>query len=307
MRAKHSPITLMTASMLLLSGSALADTELKTRVEFTRVPETGIIDYKKSGKFDKYQVRNKRRIDWDSLISTELNPDDPLVFSARAGYRQRRTFDSKRNYRQDGSLKSVKSRAEWRKAGLVGLGFRYDPEPMLGGSGWSIRGYHERYPDVHYSTSDLGADAKRYQGSGNGYRSEINIRAEFPTPSYALYFVPQLEVRHEQYSGWRDSLEGDRNNAEQEIQYRGRLWFSWITPLPGWELTAGPTWKLERSAEHSSEKGWKWEDEEQWQAVLRLEYEVPNPGFEMEIQARQDLNGPTQNEKQLRLELSYEF
>jgi hypothetical protein len=55
------------------------------------------------------------------------------------------------------------------------------------------------------------------------------------------------------------------------------------------------------------ETNWIWDDDERWIAQLKLEYEAPMPGFELELAVEQHLNGGDKGERRYNLELSYEF
>lgn len=296
---------------LALSLSALSTptpaAEIKTDLKYLDgTPET-TIGYKSDGRFDEREDRQKSRWESETLADFEITPEDEWRWGARLGYNARRTLDHTRTYREDSSLKKDKTRTEWRQYPFIGLSLRRDLGSMLGGDGWSLRLYHDRFLDVEYRSSKLAEDAKPIAGRGTGYETEARIQAEYMTPRYSLYLIPRLSLTHTRFSAWNNTARDEVEKAEQELQYETRLWLDWITPVDGWELLAGPTWQLERQAERDPGRAWKWEDKEQWLATLRLEYESPNPGFEMELQAERWLNGSDRKDTRYSVELSYEF
>lgn len=293
--------------LFILAPKAVAEVEIKTNLEYLDGQERSEIKYEDDGSFDERDVKRKSRWESDTLLTAELNPESEWTWSARLGYNARRTLDRKREYREDGSLKKDKTRTEWRQTPYIGLGLRRDFGSMLGGDAWSLRAYHDRFVDVHYHATGLAEDAKPIEGRGTGYKTRLSLRAEYPTPWYSLYLLPKASIKHEQYSAWTNTARDDREKAEQELQYEAQLWLNWIMPVAGWELMAGPTWQLEDKAERKAGEAWEWENEEQWIGTLKLEYESPMPGFEMELEAEHWLNGADRDDTRYKLELSYEF
>ncbi|WP_027854304.1 hypothetical protein [Marinobacterium litorale] len=292
--------------LLLMTSSAWAGVELKTDIKYTDGTSHSVIDFD-DGEFDKREYERKSRWESETLLDLGLTPDENWQWSARLGYNLRRTLDRKRNYREDDSLKKDKTRTEWRQYPFVGVGLRRDWDSALGGYGWSLHLSHDRYLDVAYKATELADDAKPVAGRGEGFQTKISLQAEYGTPLYSLYLLPRLSFKHEQFSAWTDTAQQDSEKAEQELQYEAQLWISWITPVPGWELSTGPTWQLEQKADRHPGDPWEWEDEEQWIGTLRLEYESPAPGFELELQAEHWLNGADSRNMRYGLELSYEF
>ncbi|WP_432697088.1 hypothetical protein ACQUQP_01665 [Marinobacterium sp. YM272] len=293
--------------LLVPVPEAFADIEIKARLKHLDGQERSEISYADDGSFDERDVKRKSRWESETLVTAELNPESEWRWSARLGYNARRTVDHSREYREDGSLKNDKTRTEWRQTPLLGLGLRRDLGSMLGGAAWSLRAYHDRFIDVHYRATSLAEDAKPIEGRGMGYETKLALQAEYPTPWYSLYLLPKVSIKHEQYSAWTNTARDDREKAEQELQYEARLWLDWIMPVAGWEMMFGPTWQLEDQAERKPGEAWEWENQEQWIGTLRLEYESPMPGFEMEIGAEHWLNGADRDDTRYRLELSYEF
>lgn len=298
---------LFLATLALLPGLAAAGIEISSDVTYHDGVARSEIKYEDDGSFDERVDSRKTRWQNDSRVQIELNPDAEWRWSARLGHNVRRTRDEKREYREDGTLKNDKSRTEWRQYSYVGMGLRRDLGSLLGGDGWRLRLYHDRFFDVEYSATHLAADARPIAGRGTGYETEVRLQAEYPTTAFSVYVMPRLSIKHQRFSGWTNSARDRLENAEQELQYEARLWLDWITPLDGWELLGGPTWQREDKAERAPEEAWQWHDEEQWLATLRLEYEAPNPGFELELQAEHWLNGADRGDTRYQIELSYEF
>ncbi|SMR77632.1 hypothetical protein SAMN04487964_11549 [Marinobacterium sediminicola] len=282
--------------------------KLKNDLEYTRGPVTNSIQYKDDGSFDERDQRQKTGYENLTLLLITQPVHDQLDWQTRLGMRYERTRDSKREYREDGSLKKDKSRTEWQTTPIIGLGFSYDLGRQLGGFQWRLDGYHDRFIDVAYKATSLAEDAKPRAGRGRGYESRLRLQAEYMTPVSSLFFQPRLELKHEYFSQWYDSARGRQEAAEQELQYEAGLWLSWIPPLDGWEVTFGPTWQREDKAEREPETShWAWEDEERWQGLIKLEYEAPMPGFEFEFKLERDLNGPDKDKMKYEAGLSYEF
>jgi len=294
---------------LLLSTAAQGlELELKTDLEYTRQPSSSTIQYKDDGRFDERDYAHKEGYESKTFLLFSQAVDDRLDWQARLGMRYERTRDTKREYREDGSLKKDKSRTEWQSSPLVGIGFSYGIGRWLGGYHWRLEGYHDRLFDIEYKATDLAEDARPQAGRGSGYESRLRLQGEYMTPVSGLFFTPRLELKHERFGHWDNTARSRSEDAEQELQYEAGLWLSWIPPLDGWEVQAGPTWQRENKAEKAADEGdWHWEDEERWQARIQLEYETPMPGFEFEFKVERDLNGPDQDRMKYEAGLSYEF
>lgn len=290
-----------------VSAPVCAEVELKTQLEYRDGQRHSKIKYEDDGSFDERDVKRKSRWESDTLLTVELTPDSDWIWSARLGYNARRTDDYSREYREDGSLKKDKTRTEWRQSPYLGVGLRVDFGSMLGGDAWSFRAYHDRFIDVEYRATGLAEDAKPVAGRGNGWETKLTLQAEYPSLWYSVYLLPRISIKHEQYSAWSNSAQDEREKAEQELQYEARLWLDWIMPVAGWELMFGPTWQQEDKAKRKSDQPWEWDNEEQWIGTVKLEYESPMPGFEMELAAEHWLNGADQDDTRYKLELSYEF
>ncbi|MBP0049449.1 hypothetical protein H9C73_11940 [Marinobacterium sp. AK62] len=284
------------------------DFEVKTDLEHTRHPVSNEIKYEDDGSFDERDYRHKTGYESKTLLLLSDAWSEQLDWELRLGMQYDRTRDTKREFREDGSLKKDKSRTEWQSSPILGLGFSYDMGRLLGGYHWRLSGYHDRFVDVAYKATSLAEDAKPRAGRGDGYESRLRLDAEYMTPVSSLFFSPRLEVTHERYSQWYDTARERDEAAEQELQYEASLWVNWIPPLNGWEVTLGPTWQLEDKAERDTDTGqWEWEDEERWIGRVQLEYEAPLPGFEFEFKVERDLNGPDRDKMKYEAGLSYEF
>ncbi|KEA62434.1 hypothetical protein ADIMK_3325 [Marinobacterium lacunae] len=294
--------------LVLLTSPAMAlEGEIKTQLKYLDGASTNTIEYESDGSFDQREERRKTRWESETRLDLELTPESEWRWTARLGQNVRRTRDHKRTFREDDSLKKDKTRTEWRRYPYLGAGLRYDLGSLLGGDAWSVRLYHDRFLDVAYDAGELAPDAKPISGRGTGYESELSVQAEYMTPWYSLYLLPKLSLTHTRFSAWNNTAQDKVEKAEQELQYEARLWLDWITPMDGWEMMFGPTWQLEDQAERKPGDPWEWENQEQWLATLRFEYASPAPGFEMELQAEQWLNGSDRDDTRYKLELSYEF
>ncbi len=306
-RAAAYSLPLLLGLNLGFASATHAGIELKTQLKYTDGQQRSEIKYKDDGRFDEQDVKRRSRWESDSLLAIDLNPESQWLWSARLGYNAQRTVDHSHEYREDGSLKKDKTRTEWRQSPYLGLGLRYDFGSFLGGDAWSFRAYHDRFFDVEYKATGLAEDAKPIAGRGSGYETKLLLQAEYPSPWYSIYLLPKLSIKHEQYSAWTNTAQDEQEKAEQELQYEARLWLDWIMPAPGWELMFGPTWQLEDKARRKPHEPWEWENEEQWIGTVKLEYESPMPGFEMELAAEHWLNGIDKDDTRYKLELSYEF
>ncbi|GAA0701099.1 hypothetical protein GCM10009104_32790 [Marinobacterium maritimum] len=295
-------------SLALTAPLHAVELELKSDLEYSRSPLSDSIQYKDDGRFDKQVRRRKTGYENRTLLLINQPLNDRIELQARLGMQYERTRDSKREYREDGSLKKDKSRTEWQNTPILGLGFQYELGSGLGGYHWRLNGYHDRFVDIEYKATSLAEDAKPRSGRGSGYKSKLRLQGEYMTAISSLFVLPRLEVKHEYYRQWDDSARERDEAAEQELQYEASLWLSWIPPFDGWEVTAGPTWQREDKAERDLATGhWQWEDEERWQGRVALEYETPMPGFEFEFKIERDLNGPDRGEMKYEAGLSYEF
>ncbi|MCW8886197.1 MAG: hypothetical protein OQK12_13250 [Motiliproteus sp.] len=190
----------------------------------------------------------------------------------------------------------------------LGLGSKYTLRNFLGANRWKLSGRFDYYLDVSYSAHDLHEDANERSGDLNGHEWEIKASGEYSTPWSSLYLSPYAEFKEERLDFWHDDLRDKDQEAEKERQYEAGLFLDWVSPLPGWDLTVGGYWQKERDAEKNpGETEWQWEDEERWIGKLKLEYEAPWPGFELELGYEEHLNGVDEGEKEFNLELSYEF
>lgn len=299
---------LPTLSLLLPITAQAIELEFKSDLEYSRQPSRSVIQYKDDGRFDERDYSHKDSYESKTFLLLTQKVSDRFDAQARLGLQYQRTRDTRREYREDGSLKNDKSRTEWQRTPLIGLGFSYDIGRWLGGYHWRLDGYHDRLFDIEYRATGLAEDAKPQAGRGSGHESRLRLQGEYLTPVNSLFFIPRLQLKHERFGHWHNTARDRSEDAEQELQYEAGLWLSWIPPLEGWDVQAGPSWQRENKAEkQADESSWQWEDEERWQARVQLEYETPMPGFEFEFKIERDLNGPDRERMKYEAGLSYEF
>jgi len=304
-----SKLTPPLLGLVLTSTTANAQWEIKTDLEYRDGNRSNITSYEDDGSFDKRKVKQKRRVEAETLLTYTQEAAVPeLEYSIRLGHLFKRTHDTDLQFKENGDLKKDKTRTEYERYTYAGLGLRYDTGTLLGADRWLLKTRYDRYLHVSYSANQLHEDAKSRSGDLTGFEWSVKAEGEYSTPSPAFYLHPFVSFKQERLSSWHEDLRGKAQEAEQEQQYEAGLYLSWITPIDGWELIAGPYWQRELDAERApDETEWVWEDDERWIARARLEYEAPYPGFELEITFEQHLNGGKENQRELNLELSYEF
>ncbi len=290
-----------------LTATAI-DWEIKSDLNYTDGARSNQIKYD-GGSFDERVVKKKRKTELKTVLVASFKPSIMgLDYQLRAGYNWEQNRDSEREYREDGSLKKDKSRTEYDRISFIGAGLNFKSDPFLGADLWRIKARYDRYFHIAYGASELREDAKARSGSLDGYEWKVKLEGEYSTPWISLYLLPRLEYKEERFGDWYNKGRDRREEAEKEQQYEAGLFLDWITPLDGWELRVGPYWQRELDAEKSLDDGnWDWEDDERWLVRIELEYESPLPGFELEFNVEQHLNGEDQTERKYNLELSYEF
>lgn len=306
----HSDTLLLLCSACLLTSTATAGQwELKTDLKYTDGSGSDITSYDSAGDFDKRKVKQKRKTQLETLLTYTIESTLPeLEYIGRVGHLFKHTKDKDLQLKDDGSLKKDKTRTEFERITYAGLGLRYDTGRILGADRWLLKARYDRYLHVSYGANQLHEDAKARSGDLKGYEWSVKAEGEYSTHWPGIYLHPFVEYKQERLNLWHDDTRDKIQEAEMEQQYEAGLFLSWITPLDGWELTTGPYWQRELDAERADdEKDWVWDDDERWIAQVKLEYEAPMPGFEMEFAIEQHLNGGDQGERRYNLELSYEF
>ena len=289
--------------------ASATDWELKHDLSYRDDPLRNTVEYEDDGSFDKRKQRQKNRITSDlQVIHSYETTIDELGWFWKLGQKTEKTDDINRHYKQDGSLKKDKTRQEKLRIQYFGLGFKYNFNTLLGSDRWALSVGHNYYIDVDYSATDLHPDAKDYSGSDRGFNSVITLKGEYSTPSLSWYQIQVLEYEREYFIQWYDEIGQEGQESEQEEQWEAGIFANWIMPVNGWELIIGPLWQRENEAERKyGESIWQWSDQEQLIAQLKLEYEAPIPGFEMELKLEKHLTGEDKGQKKINLELSYEF
>lgn len=305
----RSNALLLLSSACLFASTAVADGwEIKTDLKYTDGATSDVTTYD-GGSFDKRKIKKKRKTEVETLLTYTAESRVPeLEYIGRVGHLFKRNKDRDLQLKEDGSLKKDKTRTEFDRITYAGFGLRYDTGRFLGADRWLLKARYDRYLHVSYGANMLHEDAKARSGDLTGYEWAIKASGEYSTPSHALYLHPFFEFKQERLSLWHDDKRDKIQEAEMEQQYEAGLFLSWITPVDGWELIVGPYWQRELDAERAEDEvDWTWDDDERWIAHLKLEYEAPISGFEMEISVEEHLNGGDEGERRYNLELSYEF
>ncbi|MGH1462553.1 MAG: hypothetical protein ACRBB6_10995 [Neptuniibacter sp.] len=301
-----SPLTLLP---LLISGECIAgDWEIKTDLKITDGAVSDVTKYKTGGAFDEREVKQKEKTKLETLlVYSDETPFDGLKYNLRLGNIIEQNRETKVELNEDGSIHKNKSRTETERINYAGIGFSYKIKNILGANRWSVKGRYDHYFDIHYGAKDLQANAKERSGSLKGNEWSVKATGEYETFLNTLFFSPYLKFKQEQRDAWIDDIRLKQQEEEKEKETEIGLAFDWIPPLAGWELNAGPYWQNEVDYERSPGENWARKDDERWIAEIKAEYEAAASGFEIEIVFAQHLNGEDQGERQLNLELSYEF
>lgn len=301
---------LLTISSLLLSSYTMAgDWELKSDLKYTDAAHSDITSYESNGDFDKRKIKHKRKTKLNTLLTYSEKTDiDGLSYQLRLGHQFERRKEQNLQRKENGSIKKDKSRTEFDRLTYAGLGSKYRIKDILGADRWVLSGYYDRFLHISYGANQLQDDAKPRGGDLQGYKWSVKAKGEYSTPWISWYLSPYLKYKEEKRDAWHDDLQNEMKEAELEQDYEAGFMLDWITPFDGWELSIGPYWHRELDAEREyGDDNWQWEDDERWIAHMKLEYEAPLPGFELELVIEEHLNGADQGERQYNLELSYEF
>jgi len=301
-----------TISLIICTSIATAahatNWELKQKIKYRDSHQTSELKYKKSGKFDKETVKEKNR--WRSevlLTATSKTTVDELDWVWRIGYKFERKDDSNRQFKEDGSLKKDKSRVEYERTKLMGLGLNYKKLSVLGADRWVIKTHFDNYFDIDLSTGHLAEDAKGYHGSTSGLEFCTKFTGEYSTGAMGWFITPMLMYRERGQSSWSDEQNDKFEPQTKERRTELGLWVNWLMPIDGIELFFGPVWQREKEGEKQTDTSWKWEKEQRTYAHLMLEYEAPSHGLEVEFKVQHIFSGDSRHDTRYKFEISYEF
>ena len=289
-------------------GCNATDWELKHDFKYRETAVKSVIEHHDDGSFDKKKLSEKDRFKSETLLSaTNDTLWQPLEWVGRVGYKFERKNDIKLQFKQDGSLKKNKSRVEYQRTQLIGLGLIYKMKKLAGSDRWVLKTHADSFYNIDYDASHLGADAKAYSGQGSGYEFKAKLTGEYSTSSHSWYIMPTLDYRHRYAGSFTDKINGKIKSKELDQRFEFGLFVSWIMPIDGFELMFGPMWQRQNEAQQQSDKTWQWQDQERTFAHIKLEYEEPIPGFEMEIEIEHVIGGANLNQTKFTVEFSYEF
>lgn len=293
----------------ILSQSALAiEWELKNKFKFRDGERVTKLEYEDDGSFDKQKVKEKNSFKSEMLLTASGQTQmDNLEWVGRLGYKFERKNDYSVQLKEDGSIKKDKSRVEYKRTQLVGLGAVYKIRDLLGSQRWVLKTHVDSFFNIEYDAGHIAEDTKSFHGRNSGYEFRAKFSGEYSTTSNSFYVIPMFDYRHRYAGHWVDSVNEKNKDAELEQRTEVALYLNWVLPIDGFELIIGPMWQRENEAEQPQGESWDWQDEERVYAHVMLEYEEPNPGFELELEVEHVVRGHNINDSKIMLELSYEF
>lgn len=241
------------------------------------------------------------------LIATSKTGADELDWVWRLGYKFERKDDVSLQFKEDGSLKKDKSRVEYKRTKLMGLGLDYKKLNVLGADRWVIKTHYDSYFDIDLSAGHIAEDAKEYHGSTSGLEFRTKFMGEYSMGPMGWFVTPMLMYRERGQSSWSDDKNGKFEARTKERRTEIGLWVNWLMPIDGVELFLGPLWQREKEGEKQTDSTWEWDNEQRTYAHLMLEYEAPSHGVEVEFKVQHVLSGDNQYDTRYKVEFSYEF
>jgi len=282
--------------------------EVKQNFRYRDSHQTSEILFKDSGKFDKKKVKQGNRWRLESLITaTNETSIDKLDWIWRLGYKYERKDDVSLQYKQDGRLKKDKSRIEYERTKLMGLGLTYKQLGILGADRWVVKAYFDSYLDIDYRAAHVAQDATGYQASSTGWESKVKFSGEYSLGPMGWYVTPMVTYRERYLSGWQDKRSDKSVASAKEQRVELGLWANWLMPIDGVEVFFGPLWQRENEATKQQDDSWQWQRQQRLYAYVMFEYEAPTHGFEMEFKIQHGLSGANRYDTKYKIELSYEF